>query len=1122
MSTTPAQLLDALRASLKENERLRRQEREPIAIIGIGCRYPGGVRSADDLWDLVAAERDAIGPFPTNRGWDLEALYDPDPSVPGTTYCREGGFLYDADEFDAEFFGISPREALAMDPQQRLLLETTWEALEHAAVAPQDLRGSRTGVFVGAGHQDYITDPGRAPEGTDGYLLTGTADAVLSGRIAYTYGTEGPALTVATACSSSLVAVHLATQSLRRGECALALAAGVAVSASPAGFVEFARQRGLAADGRCRAFAESADGTGWAEGAGVLVLERLSDARRHGHRVLAVVRGSAVAQDGASNGLTSPSGPAQQNVIRQALADARLTAADVHAVEAHGTATRLGDPIEARALIATYGQDRSPDRPVRIGSLKSNIGHAQAAAGIGGVIKMVQAMRHAKLPKTLHVDAPTTQVDWSAGHVALLTDAREWETGGAPRRAGVSSFGVSGTNAHVVLEEAPPLPEREPGRVPTVLPWVLSARSAKALAERAARTRDLANEEAALDLSWSLASGGGALKHRAVVITGPGTPPAGDVFAGLAAGTSPHAVVGSAEPGAVAWYFAESTSGPVTSLYAEFPVFAAAVDELVAACPAHVTGALTEELFGETTGEAGHLATFVTQVATDRLLRSWGMTPDSVLGRGIGEISLACATGELTVAQAWALVDGHRTGDETDLIDTGGLSLVLAIGTREPAHDAVPVISVPAHSARAALTGVAEAWVRGTPVDWTALFEGAPARRVGLPPHPFSRRRFWTEPDATPAPARRAAPVPERAGDVDLLLLVRGLAAEVLGHEEGEVVDGEVDLWELGFDSLAAVDLATRLAAATGLPVDGNFVLDNWSAREIADAMRALAATTGPPPPSTESLLVLAYTAAVRAGRGAEAVEMLSPVARFRPTWTAAERHAAERAEPVPLTTGTGLELVCCAGTALGSGPGEFQAFAAALEGRKPVSVLPQPGFVAGEPLPSSLAELIDVQATSLLYHRIGTPFVLFGHSAGAAMAHELTLRLEDLGEGPEALVLVDLYPPGDPGPLKLWQNELLTWLSDRSHRPVDETGLTAMAAYNSMLLDWKPRPTKAPVLLVRAGDPLSTWDGEPDGWMARWTGGEHTAVTVPGHHVSVMTRHAQTTADAVHSWLSA
>ncbi|MFJ9025010.1 SDR family NAD(P)-dependent oxidoreductase [Streptomyces sp. NPDC102259] len=699
MSTPEQDLVKALRASVKETARLRQKNSrllaaasEPIAVVSIGCRFAGGIAGPEDFWKVVSEGADVYTPFPDDRGWDLEGLYDPDPDNPGTTYVNQGAFLHDAAQFDARFFGISPQEAMAMDPQQRQLLEVCWETLERSGIDPQSLRGSDTGVYAGIVHQDYAPDLPGVEDFLSLERALGSAGGITSGRVSYCLGLEGPAVTVDTMCSSSLVAIHLATQALRRGECSLALAGGATVMATPGGFVGFARQRGLAFDGRCKSFAAAADGSSWAEGVGVVLLERLSDAERNGHRVLAVIRGSAVNSDGASNGLTAPNGPSQQRVIRSALAAAGLSTDDVDAVEAHGTGTTLGDPIEAQALIATYGQGRDPKRPLLLGSVKSVLGHTQAASGVAAVIKTVLALRHRHLPATLHVDAPTPQVDWSSGTVELLTEGREWPESGRPRRCGISSFGASGTNVHMLLEEAPEtLGAQAPAAAPTepehTLPFIVSARTPTALANQARLLGGCVDDGVALgDLASALVTGRALMSHRAVLLARTRD----ELLSGLALlaeGRSGTGVVtgvaGQTGPGKTVFAFpgqGTQWAGMGRELLDASPVFAARIAECQEAFEPWVDWSLTDVLRGDGAElervDVVQPVCFAVMVALAEVWKSAGVVPDAVIGHSQGEIAAACVAGALSLADAARVVTLRSQAIDEVLPRGGGMASV--------------------------------------------------------------------------------------------------------------------------------------------------------------------------------------------------------------------------------------------------------------------------------------------------------------------------------------------------------------------------------------------------------------------------------------------------------------
>ncbi|QKV96536.1 SDR family NAD(P)-dependent oxidoreductase [Streptomyces sp. NA02950] len=770
-----------------------------IAVVGVACRYPGGVGSPAELWRLVDEGRDAITGFPSDRGWPLEELYHPDPDHPGTAYTRSGGFVHAATEFDAEFFGISPREALAMDPQQRLLLEGVWEAFEDAGIDPGTLRASRTGVFAGVSGVDYSYVARSGGTGLQGYWGIGTLPAVASGRIAYTFGFEGPALTVDTACSSSLVATHLAMRSLRHGECSMAVVGGVTVAATPTVYLEFSRQRALSPDGRCRSFAETADGTGFSDGLGVLLLERLSDARRNGHRVHAVLRGSAMNQDGASNGLTAPNGPSQERVIRAALADAGLSPDEVDAVEAHGTATVLGDPIEAQALLATYGQDRTPDRPLWLGSLKSNIGHTQAAAGVGGLIKMIMAMGAETLPATLHADEPTAKVDWSSGAVALLTAARPWPRAERPRRAGVSSFGASGTNAHIIVEEAPAEQPAEPGppsagppsagpRPPAATPtvWVLSGKQQSGLSAQARRLRAWLLADPGLDpvdVGYSLATTRAPLSHRAVVV-GHGRD---DLLAGLDRienrGPGLETAGVSARPGRVAFVFPGQGSqwaGMAVELLASSPVFAERMRECAEALEPYTGWRLLDVLNGAPDApsldrvDVVQPALFAMMVSLAALWRSYGVEPDAVVGHSQGEIAAACVAGALTLDDA-ARVVSLRSKEIATLGRSGGM-----LSIAESVEDVrARLAMVSGEVSVAAVNGPSSVIVSGDSASLDELFEDCVAEDVWVRRIPVDYASHSPQIEDLRERLHTAlAPVTPRAGQVAFHSTVVGKAVE--------------------------------------------------------------------------------------------------------------------------------------------------------------------------------------------------------------------------------------------------------------------------------------------------------------------------------------------------------
>ncbi|MEU5032135.1 type I polyketide synthase [Streptomyces milbemycinicus] len=781
MTVADAKVVEALRTSLleterlrKENDRLRAAPREPVAITGMACRYPGGVESPDDLWTLLTEERDAIGAFPADRGWDLDGLYGPDAHPDVRSAVEEGGFLSDAGAFDPAPFGISPGEASVMDPQQRLLLETTWEAFERAGIDPRSVRGRRCGVFMGTTGQDYTPHLKDVPDELLGHIASGGSSAVLSGRLASVFGLEGPTATLDTACSGSLVALHLACQSLRGGECSMALAGGVTVMSSPETFIGTGRGIGLPAAARCRSFADGAEGIAFAEGAGVVLLERLSTARAHGRPVLAVVRGSAIGQEGTNNGVSASNGPAQQRLIRQALAAAGLLPHEIDAVEGQGTGGLLSDAVEAQALASVYGEGRPADRPLLLGAVKSNLGHTQGASGVAGVIKTVQAMRHGVLPRTLHTEVPSPHISWKRGRIRLLTAATPWPGTDRPLRSGVSAFGFGGTNAHVIVEQAPPEDdppppppeaEGEPGSAGVAL-WPLSGCDPDALRDQAARLLAHLDERPGLrpaDVGLSLGTSRAALEHRGVVV-GESRQELLDGLRALAEGrAAPHVARGAIgrRPRLVVLFTGHAPApGTGKQLYDAFPAFAGAFDTVCAALDAHLGFPARDAMLtgADPTSAAvpDPARAFAIQVALFRLVESWGTRPGAVRGHGIGRLAEDHVSGRLALPDACAALTGPHeapdpprdfaqrvrdlAGDGTVYLELGGHE-VAGLLDGAGAH-AVAALRPGVAEATSAATGLARAHARGTAVDWRAVF-GPEARRVELPTYAFRRGRYW-------------------------------------------------------------------------------------------------------------------------------------------------------------------------------------------------------------------------------------------------------------------------------------------------------------------------------------------------------------------------------------------
>ncbi|MGK3205778.1 SDR family NAD(P)-dependent oxidoreductase [Amycolatopsis sp. MEPSY49] len=1134
---------------------------EPIAIVGMACRFPGGADSPDALWQLVAAGGDGITAFPEDRAWDMEHWL---PQVAPDGGTPQGGFVHDATDFDAAFFGISPNEAVMMDPQQRMLLESSWVALENAGVDPLSLKGSTTGVFVGVMQSDY--DPGDAlAHGGGLYRGSGALSSVVSGRVAYAFGLEGPAVSVDTACSSSLVALHQATQALRGGDCSLALVAGVSALVSPAPFAQFV-DGAVARDGRCKPYSAAADGFGWGEGVGVLVVERLSDARRHGHDVLAVVKSSAVNADGASNGLTAPSGSAQERLIRRALATAGLEPSEVDAVEGHGASTPLGDRIETGALLATYGKNRAGE-PLWLGSVKSNIGHTQAAAGVAGVIKMVQAMRHGLLPATLHAAEPTADVDWSAGTVRLLDEARPWPEASRPRRAAVSAFGYSGTNAHVILEQAPAVetvasePVADTGGV--LPPLVLSARTPAALPDQArALLAQLDSSSNLLDVAYSLAQRRPLFSHRAAVV--------GADLDEIRGALSTLDVTGRARPGGTTAFLlpGDGVAG-VAELHAAFPVFAREFDRVASGFDTYLGRSLREVVFASAGTAASQLfertefaqaAAFTFGVALARLFESWGQRPDLLAGVGAGEIAAAHLAGVLSLADAVKLVAnrGQLMAEgplEDDLLeelaeiageltyDEPRVPLASAVDFRDPEHWA-RAAAVPEFEAthtldlgglptvRSVLQAAGRLHVTGAGLDVTRMFAGRAAKTVPLPDYAFHRDRYWPAVDMEarhaigehelPAP-RTEAPVSFERTEEGVQRFVLAEAAGLLGYAGADAIDPDAHFLEFGFDSLTALKLRNRIAETTGVTLAGSAVFDLGTPAALAAHLLELLSNA--PAVSGGDPVKELFVEAVRGGQVENGIALLGAAANLRPKFTGVAGLGSVP-RPISLADGPdGPRLLAVPSPAALGGEYQYAKLAARFRGRRGVSALPTPGFRTGEPVPADVDALLEVLEESARLGAADQPFALLGYSSGGVLAYALAARLEKAGFAPAAVVLLDSYEMDAGGESTAdTVADMASGMIEREEQfgPFDRDKLTAMAHYLGLLESAVLGEVAAPTVLVRPENRFAALGAAPsdDSWRSTWSRAD-AKVTVPGDHFSLVDTDAETTAEAVDTWLA-